>query len=163
MHKVDKEALKDGKVLQEMVNRFIEEPSNERMYQLLNCLTDCQVLIPCNARITENNQKIFEEAKVGDTITLADDLGFSPDNLISPDGHRYIPIFSNENKIDPEYAKHFSLLHLDVMNIMATYDSIKGEAEGLLLDYDIGIRGNLIELMKQMCIDKKSGEFYKDK
>ena len=49
------------------------------------------------------------------------------------------------------------------MNIMATYDSIKGEAEGLLLDYDIGIRGNLIELMKQMCIDKKSGEFYKDK
>ena len=45
---------------------------------------------------------------------------------------------------------------------MPLYDDIKGEAEGFLLDYDIGIKGELIEIMKKMCEDKKSGEFYKD-
>ena len=38
---------------------------------------------------------------------------------------------------------------------MPLYDSIKGEAEGLLLDYDIGIKGESIEIMKRMCEDKK--------
>ena len=74
MAKVDKELLENGKVLQAMVDRFFEEQSEERMLQLLDCLTDCQVLIPCNARITEDNQKILDESKVGDTIHLADDI-----------------------------------------------------------------------------------------
>lgn len=156
MAKVDKELLENGKVLQAMVDRFFEEQSEERMLQLLDCLTDCQVLIPCNARITEDNQKILDESKVGDIIQLADELGFTPDNLITPDGHRFIPIFSNEEKADPEYLKHFSSLKIYMSDFMPLYDNIKGEAEGFLLDYDIGIKGELIEIMKKMCEDKKS-------
>lgn len=71
--------------------------------------------------------------------------------MIAPDGHRYIPIFSNESKGDPEYIKHFSQLHLYISDLMPIYDDIKGEAEGFLLDYDIGIQGELIEIMKK-CV-----------
>ena len=158
----DKKALEDGKVLQVMVNRFFEEQSELRMIQLLNCLTDCQVVIPCNARISEENQKIMENANVGDELQLADDLGFTPDNLITPDGHRFIPIFSNEEKDNPEYLKHFSALHMYISDLMPHYDNIKGEAEGFLLDYDIGIMGEYIEVMKKMCEDKKNGTFGKN-
>ena len=84
MPKIDKELLENGKVLQAMVNWFCEETSNERMIKLLDCLTDCQVIIPCNARITKDNQKIMDESKAGDTIQLPDELGFTPDILIAP-------------------------------------------------------------------------------
>lgn len=163
MNKVDKEVLKDGKVLQAMENRFLEEQSEDRMLQLLDCLTDSQVIIPCNARISEKNKAILEGAKIGETISLADDMGFTPDNLIAPDGKRYIPLFSNENQADPEYLKHFSVLHLYVSDLMPMYDNLKGEADGFLLDYAVGIRGNLVDVMKKMCELKKSGEFYKGK
>ena len=145
---VDKKYLEDGSILQAMIARFHEEQSEDRMFQLLDCLTDCQVVIPCNARITEDNQKILEESEVGDTIHLSDEIGFTPDNLITPDGGRYIPIFSNEQKADQDYLSHFSKLHLYISDLMPMYDSIKGEAEGLLLDYEIGIKGELIEIMK---------------
>ena len=154
MPKIDKELLENGKALQAMVNRFCEEQSKERMLQLLDCLTDCQVVIPCNARITKDNQKILEESKVGNTIQLADELGFTPDNLITPDGHRFIPIFSNEERADSEYLKHFSRLKIYISDFLPLYDNIKGEAKGLLLDYSIGIKDELIEIMKKMCEDK---------
>lgn len=155
----DRKALEDGKVLRVMIDRLIEEPSDLRMIQLLNCLTDCQVAIPCNARISEANQEIMKNAKVGDEIKLQDELGFSPDNLITPDGHRYIPLFSNESKADPEYIKHFSVLHMYISDLMPHYDNIKGEAEGFLLDYDVGIMGENIDIMKKMCEQKKNGTF----
>ncbi len=163
MKKTNKKYLEDGTALQVMIKRFIEERSELRMIQLLDCLTDCQVVIPCNARITEKNQNAFKNAEVGAVLKLEEKLGFTPDNLITPDGHRYIPIFSNETKANPEYIKHFSQLHLYISDLMPHYDNIKGEAEGFLLDYDIGIKGELIEIMKKMCEDKKSGEFYKEK
>ncbi len=155
MEKIDKKVLENGKVLQAMINRFVEEQSELRMLQLLNCLTDCQVLIPCNVRITKDNQKILEESKVGDTVQLVDEVGFTPDNLIAPDGRRFIPIFSNEEVADPKYLKHFSPLKIYISDLMPLYDNIKGEAEGLLLDYDIGITGELIDIMKKMCENKK--------
>ena len=132
MAKTDKKYLEDGTALQAMVNRFIEEQSELRMMQLLNCLTDCQVMIPCNMRLSEENQKILDNAKVGDELKCGEDLGFTPDNLIAPDGHRYIPIFSNGEKADPEYIKHFSQLHLYISDLMPLYDDIKGESFAFL-------------------------------
>lgn len=62
MSKTDKKYLEDGIALQKMVNFFFEEQSELRMMQLLNCLTDCQVMIPCNMRLSEENHKILDNA-----------------------------------------------------------------------------------------------------
>jgi hypothetical protein len=153
--------LENGTVLREMIDRYMEEPSELRMLQLLDCLTDCQVVIPCNLRISEEDKKQFEGSKKGDKISLSSDLGFTPDNLIAPDGHRYLPIFSNVSRADQEYIKRFSVLRVYISDLMPIYDKIKGEAEGFVLDYDIGIKGGLIDLMKDFCQKKADGTFNK--
>lgn len=159
---IDKNVLEDGKVLQVMIERFFEEQSGVRMFQLLDCLTDCQVVIPCKMRISDEDLKKLKSTKIGDEIKLNSELGFKPDNLITPDNHRYIPIFSNENKADAEYIKHFSCLHVYVSDIMKQYDNIKGEAEGFLLDYSIGIKGEVLDIMKKMCEEKENGTFTRE-
>lgn len=159
---VDKKVLEDGKVLQAMIERFFEEQSNIRMMQLLDCLTDCQVVLPCNMRISDEDLKKLKDTRVGEEVRFDSELGFTPDNLITLDNHRFIPIFSNENIADPEYIKHFTCLHMYVSDIMKHYDNIKGEAEGFLLDYSIGIKGELIDVMKKICEEKENGTFTRE-
>ena len=93
-----KKALEDGNVLGIMIDRFIQDQTGLKMFQLLNCLTDCQVAIPVNMRIPEEVQNQMKSAKIGDEISLKSDMGFTPDNLIMPDGKRFLPIFSKEEK-----------------------------------------------------------------
>ena len=109
MARASKEDLKNGKVLNALIERFVNESTIENLYSLLLCLIDSDIQVPVNAIISEEDAKAIKESKVGDEYSLKNDLRLKPDWLKDPNtGKLYFPIFSTVEDATEDYSKNFS-------------------------------------------------------
>lgn len=162
------ETLKSGNILLELEKRFKEHPDRVRMLQLIDCLTDSLLLVPMNATTKKKNMDIMKNVKIGDIVTLEDDLKFTPFFLQDGDGRLFIPIFSQEEQIDKNYFKSFSVLWMHISEIIEMFKHSKKELEGIILDPQknqivfskelINIIEDIMEIKEKELKTKTSGD-----
>lgn len=153
MYNASKETLKSGKVLEALLMRFRNDPSEENLFPVLNCLSDSDLLVPMNARITDSMKEEFLKAKKGDVITLNEELRMQPDILVNNDVY-FFPIFSSKEQINPDYEKNFSWISMDILeciNLLKSNDKankfiLNAFSHQLVLDADlVSIIENIIK------------------
>ena len=129
---VNKEGLKSGKVLIIMKERFLNNRTRETMLQFMDCLTDCEVWVPMNLKIEEEDANQFKNCQVGDVVELKNDMRMRPDWLKNG-GKLFFPIFSNVEEATEAYSKNFSWINMDISRVISFFES-KPEATGIVLD-----------------------------
>ena len=131
---IRREALKNGRVLSELVKMCKAENSLENTYGLLRCLRDASVWIPMNMKVSDTDVKKLLASKVGDTITTADDIRAKPDILVQQDtGEKVFPVFSQKEQAPADYAQHFSWLQLDFM-LVCEWVHADDDLAGIMID-----------------------------
>ena len=153
------EMLKDGKILFILENRFQQQPNRETMLQFFDCLTDSLLMVPMIAKVSEANQEILKNAKVGDKITLTEEVRMVPDYLQNPEGKIFLPIFSQLEQADKEYLKQFSTVWLHISDVLELYKHPREKLEGIILDphtskfllddYFIGVIENIMKVKEE--------------
>ena len=114
MVKVDKETLKNGKVLRALRDRFLENQTIENLSPLFACMIDSDLYVPMNLNISKEDIGAFKNSKVGDNISLKNSMKMKPDWLKNgPDSDNlFFPVFSSIEEATEEYSKNFSWINL---------------------------------------------------
>lgn len=147
------EALKSGKVLLELKRRFLEQPSRNRMIELIDCLTDSLLYVPMNAILSDKNTEALKNCKVGDEVKLVEDLRMTPDYLQNPEGNLYIPVFSQKEQVDKNYCKQFSGIYIHISEVIELYKHPREKLAGIILDAHtkpIIFDDNLIDIIEKI-------------
>lgn len=148
---VDKKSLESGKVLIYLKERFLNKPTQEHILQLFDCLTDSDVWVPMNMNISEESKQKFINTKVGEVVSLDEDLRLKPDYLA--DGEDlYLPIFSNVEQAEEEYRSYFNWINLDISQC---FDLISNttKCKGIILDFrnnSLIIKDELLKVLKDI-------------
>lgn len=129
---IDPKKLEDGKVLVYFKHKYLEESTEDNIYPLLACLRDSQVLVPMNVTMSEEDEAMFKNADVGDLLQSKDDIRLIPDILQSDDKY-YFPMFSNKEQMPEDYANHFSIITLPVVQCIEMAKNIDN-LNGLVID-----------------------------
>ena len=159
MSRTSKEVLKDGKVLNELIQRFIKEPTGENLYSVLLCLIDSDLYVPMNMNISIEDIELLKNSKVGEEISLNNDLRFKPDWLKNPNNNKlYFPIFSTVKDATEEYSKNFSWINLDIDTCINLADS-NNECSGLILNAfttPIIIEDDIYKVLKEALKEERN-------
>ena len=129
---ITQETLKNGKVLRALVHQFLAEQNQQNLLAILKCLRDSYVWIPCNVNISEADTEQFLNAQVGDTVTSAEDIRFTPDILQNGDLF-YFPVFSNCDQMGADYGNRFSKIEKHFFEAMSLANA-RENVEGIVLD-----------------------------
>lgn len=161
MARTSKEELKDGKILNELIQKFFNDPKIDTLYPVLLCLIDSDVHVPMNMIISDEDAEIMKNSKVGDEVSLKNDLRFRPDWLKSPKTEKlYFPIFSTVEEATEEYSKNFSWLNMDIDTCINFVEDNK-DCSGLILNAfttPIRIEDNLYKILKQTLEEVRRSE-----
>ena len=109
-HEEELEVLKSGEELLALEKSFCEQPTQERLMQLIDCFTDTLLFVPMHVIISEKNAEIMRKMKNGEEASLAEGLRFRPDYLQTSDGKSFLQVFSQEEQVDKKYLKSIILL-----------------------------------------------------
>lgn len=129
---IEAKTLESGKVLLYLKYNFIENRSQETLFPLLSCLRDSQVIVPMNVIMSEADEDMFMNVKVGDVVSTNDEIRLKPDILQNGDNF-FFPIFSNAEQIPEDYGSHFSTINLSVLQCIEMAKSYEHVC-GLVLD-----------------------------
>lgn len=129
---ITQETLKNGKVLRALVHQFLAEQNQQNLLAILKYLRDSYVWIPCKVNISEADTEQFQNAQVGDTVTSAEDIRFTPDILQNGDLF-YFPVFSNCDQMGTDYGNHFSKIEKHFFEAMSLANA-RENVEGIVLD-----------------------------
>lgn len=161
MARVSKEELKDGKILNELIQRFVNEPKGENLYPVLLCLVDSDVQVPMNAIISEEDAEAMKKSKVGDELSLQNELRFRPDWLQDPNTQKlYFPIFSTIKDATEDYSKNFSWMNMDIDTCINFADDNK-DCSGIILNAfttPIVIEGDIYKILKDLLEEERKPE-----
>ncbi len=161
MAKVSKENLKDGKILNELIERFVKEPKGENLYPILLCLVDSDVQVPMNMILSEEDEQKFKNTKIGDNVALDNELRLRPDWLQDPDTKKlYFPIFSTIEMATEEYSKSFSWINMDIDTCINFADD-NPDCYGLILNAfttPIVIEGDIYNILKNILKEERRSE-----
>ena len=156
-----KEDLKDGKILNELIKRFLNEPKGENLYSIYLCLIDSDLQVPMNITMSEEDKEAFKNSKAGDTVTIKQDLRLKPDLLKNPKNNKlYLPIFSTIKDATEECSKNFSWINMDIDTCINFVDNNK-DCSGLILNAfttPIIIEDDLYKLLKEKLNDVRKNE-----
>lgn len=129
---IEAKTLESGKVLLYLKHNFIENRSQETLFPLLSCLRDSQVIVPMNVIMSEADEDMFMNVKVGDVVSTNDEIRLKPDILQNGDNF-FFPMFSNAEQIPEDYGSHFSTINLSVLQCIEMAKSYEHVC-GLVLD-----------------------------
>ena len=129
---IDAKTLESGKVLVYLKYNFIENRCQETLFPLLSCLRDSQVIVPMNVIMSEADEDMFMNVKVGDVVSTNDEIRLKPDILQNGDNF-FFPMFSNAEQIPEDYGSHFSTINLSVLQCIEMAKSYEHVC-GLVLD-----------------------------
>ncbi len=156
-----KEELKDGKILNELIQRFINDPKGEALFSILYCLIDSDVQVPMNAIMSEEDKDSFKNCKAGDEISLKNELRLKPDLLKNESTNKlYFPIFSTIKDATEEYSKNFSWINMNIDTCVNFVDNNK-DCSGLILNAfttPIIIEGEIYKALKERLKEVRSEE-----
>ena len=114
--KLTAEDLEDGELLKEAITEFNKQRNEPNFFEVLELLRDSYVWVPCNAVMSEADQKRMEEmiASAGDNLDALtgmefvahDETRLIPDILQNGEAF-FFPIFSSAEEMG-EYGDNFS-------------------------------------------------------
>jgi len=123
---VTEKTYEGGNLLADIKRDFAENRTEKRFRALLHCLRDSYLDIPCKKRISDEDLQQLIKLKEGDTIQFTDDLGMTPDILISnATQERCFPVFSQMEQIPEDYRSQFSYLRMhftDICEMVKNFD-----------------------------------------
>ena len=162
MEKVDKETLKDGKVLRALRDRFLENTTLENLSSLFKCLIDSDLYVPMNLNIMDEDIEILKSSKVGDEISLKNEIRMKPDWLKTriEAEELFLPIFSSIDEAPEEYSKNFSWINLPLDDCILFVRNNK-KCVGLVLDAytkPYAITGDIFNVLENMLKDIRKSE-----
>ena len=163
---IDPKVLENGKVLQGLIYMFNENRCVETLLPMLSCLRDSIICVPTNAIMTETDQERIlnllgfepgkspteeemkeanEKIQRGIVFQNHDQIRMKPDILKSPDDKLWFPIFTNEEAIETEYKKQFSIINmpaLEALNMAHNTENVEGlvlnaHTDGVVLTYEL--------------------------
>ncbi len=125
--KMKPEDFADGKLLQKAIHNYLENSEGDALFELLQVLRDCDVWIPCNVILGEEDQKMWDEllsstkddpdALIGQTVTSKQEMRFVPD-ILENNGKKFFPAFATEEDMG-EYGEGFSKIQQSFMDVIA--------------------------------------------
>ena len=130
--KISKKELDSGNLLRFLKHRFLTQQNRQTLMPVLACLRDSEVIVPVQVNVSDADRERILNAAKGDSVDTIDPVSFKPDLLQNEDG-TFLPVFSNANQIDPEYAKNFALLTVPAVQCIRTALDMK-DVSGLVLD-----------------------------
>ena len=157
-----KEALQDGSILEQLIDRFIEDSTIENMHSIILCLVDSDLHIPMSPIISEEDQEQLNNAKVGEEITLKQEMRLKPDLLQdSENSQLYFPVFSNIDKVPKEYSDHFSWINMNldtIVDFIENNKDVSGIALNPMSEKTLVIEDRIYELLKHVLSNTRKQE-----
>ena len=119
--------LEDGSMLEKAAETFTSERNEDNFISLLELLRDCNVWVPCNAVLSEEDyaqlDKMVEDAGddlesiKGQTLNTLGETRLVP-NILQNGEELFFPIFSTPEAMG-EYGDHFSKICMPMLNVIA--------------------------------------------
>lgn len=128
---VKRETLENGKVLEILIERFIQDRTENNLFPILGCLRDSFVWIPGTVVMNKEDEEKFKNARKGDTVTTDFDMKFEPDILQNGD-EKFYPVFSSVEAMG-EYGNRFSKIQKHFFEAMS-YAMGKEETVGIVVN-----------------------------
>lgn len=129
---ISRKDLDSGNLLRFLKHRFLTQQNRQTLMPVLSCLRDSEVIVPVQVNVSDADRARILNAAKGESVDTIDPVSFKPDLLQSEDG-TFLPVFSNANQIDPEYAKNFALLTVPAVQCIRTALDMK-DVSGLVID-----------------------------
>ena len=129
---ITEKPLENGALLRFLKHDFLVHQNRQTLMPVLACLRDSEVIVPVQVKVSAADQERILNAAKGESVNTVDPVSFKPDLLESEDGI-FLPVFSNAEQIDPEYAKHFSLLKVPAIACIRSLKEMKN-VNGLVID-----------------------------
>ena len=158
-----KEALKDGKVLNQLIYNVYKEPNINNLYALYMCLIDSDLYVPIKkiSKRDFNKIKLLEKDNI---ITLKNGINIRPDWIKKQSNNKlYFPIFSNIEDSNIKYGKKISWMNFSIDKCIEFVDSNK-ECSGLILNafsYSVMIEKDHYEFLKSVLKKVREKEINK--
>ena len=143
--KMKPEDFEDGSLMKDAIHRFHEGQDNDALFELLQILRDSCVWIPCNAVVSEEDQKTVEqmigeagdnlESMVGKEFTTQGNIRLVPD-ILQRDDQYFFPVFAAEEDMGG-YGEHFSRIRehfMTVLNLARTTQHEGKELTGIVIN-----------------------------
>lgn len=135
MSKINKKALKSGKVLRYLRDAFLNDQTVMNLSPLFDCLIDSDLYVPMNVIMSNEDINTFKNSNVGDVVSLNNNIRMKPDWLkINAESEElYFPIFSSIDEPTDNYRKNFSWINLSLDDCIKFVRSNE-KCIGLVLD-----------------------------
>lgn len=140
--KLTAEDLEDGSMLEAAIRAFNEERNQEHLIEILEILRDSYVWVPCNAVMSEEDEKRLEEmllslqdnpeALVGEQFVTRGETRMIPDILQSGDAF-FFPVFSTAEAMG-EYGESFSKVQKHMLEVLPLARNNDREPVGIVIN-----------------------------
>lgn len=140
--KITAEDLEDGSMLEAAVTAFNRERNEQHLIDIMEILRDSYVWVPCNAIMSEADQKRMEElvhnlkdnpeALIGQEFIAHDETRLVPDILQNGDSF-FFPIFSSEDAMG-EYGNNFSKVQRQMLEVISLARNNEKKLVGIVLN-----------------------------
>ena len=159
--KVNKKDLKDGKVLNTLIDRFITSKNIDDLEAILLCLIDSDIVVPIDSNIKKKNLDLLNNIKDDKQHMYNKEIEIKPDWLKAIGEEKVLlPIFSNEEESPKEYRNSFIWLPLTIDDCLNMVNKNKN-CQGLVLNAftnPIEIKGELLNALKTMLKETRELE-----
>ena len=158
--KVNKEKLKDGKVLNKLIDRFITSKSINDLEALFLCLIDSDIFIPIDPNMKKKDIEILNKLKKEDYVNKKA-IEIRPDWLKGTGEDKVLlPIFSTEEEAPKEYKDSFLWISLTLDDCINMVDA-NNNCKGLVLNAftnPIEIKDEYLKALKTMLKETRELE-----
>ena len=148
-----KEELENGKVLNELIDRFMISKDVDDLEAIFLCLIDSSISVPIDSNMKKKDMKELEKIKNKDDYTNKKPIVIKPDWLkASGEEKVLLPIFSNEKEAPKEYRESFLWISLTLEDCIKMVDENKN-CKGMVLNAftnPIEIKGDYYNALKTM-------------
>lgn len=118
----------DGEMLRTIKESFLKERSFDNLGNVLMCLHDALVLVPC-----ETDVNAEQVAALAENAPVPGEVRFKPDIITDSTGKKYLPVFSTESEVPEKYGRDFILCE-DAFRHCFHMARNTADVEGLVLD-----------------------------
>lgn len=140
--KLSRKDLEGGILLKKAIADFNENRNNDAFAELVELLRDSNVWIPCNAVLSDADQKNIEkmveesegdpEALKGREFTTEGQIRMIPDILINGDDY-FFPVFSSAEEMG-EYGDRFSKMETDFLHAINLARNNEKKVKGIVVN-----------------------------
>jgi len=150
--KVTPEMLKNGDVLCGLIIRFLHNRTKENMFSLLSCLRDSNVFVPSTISADPTMTEVGGKGDNPIMFPVKQSIKITPQVYKATDGNLYIPLYSRQVNVRPEYLKGASLVNMPYTECLKILKNAEG-CSRFVLDphlYNVVLDEDLVRISGQL-------------